>query len=119
MQKLLVDFHPSHNEIKYILNSTLSSDQQKTSQRKSLADENDTLKRKMQKELEQKRKEYLLEAENVVRIREEAFNQELLKLQTELDHQKRIQVYSIIVHLHFTWKGISFQKCNFGKNRSV
>ena len=46
----------------------------------------------MQKELEQKRKEYLLEAENVVRIREEAFNQELLKLQTELDHQKRIQV---------------------------
>ena len=95
MQKLLVDFHPSHNEIKYILNSTLStlsSDQQKTSQRKSLADENDTLKRKMQKELEQKRKEYLLEAENVVRIREEAFNQELLKLQTELDHQKRIQV---------------------------
>ena len=92
MQKLLVDFHPSHNEIKYILNSTLSSDQQKTSQRKSLSDENDTLKRKMQKELEQKRKEYLLEAENVVRIREEAFNQELLKLQTELDHQKRIQV---------------------------
>ena len=46
----------------------------------------------MQKELEQKRKEYLLEAENVVRIREEAFNQELLKLQTELEHQKRIQV---------------------------
>ena len=50
----------------------------------------------MQKELEQKRKEYLLEAENVVRIREEAFNQELLKLQTELDHQKRIQVCTLL-----------------------
>ena len=65
---------------------------QQNSPRKSLAEESYTLKRKMQKELEQKRKEYLLEAENVVRIREEAFNQELLKLQTELEHQKRIQV---------------------------
>ena len=54
-------------------------------------DNDDTLKRKMQRELEQKRKEYLLEAENVVRIREEAFNQELIKLQTELEHQKRLQ----------------------------
>ena len=34
----------------------------------------------------------ILEAENVVRIREEAFNQELIKLQTELENQKRLQV---------------------------
>ena len=47
--------------------------------------------KKMQKEYEQKRKELLLEAENVVRMREEAYNQELMKLQTELEKQKRIQ----------------------------
>ena len=45
----------------------------------------------MQKEFEQKRKELLLEAENVVRMREEAYNQELLKLQTELEKHRRIQ----------------------------
>merc|ERR1719350_1109421 len=77
-------------EIKGRKADLLNSNQQK-SQRKSLAEENDNMKRKMQNELEQKRKEYLLEAENVVRIREEAFNQELLKLQTELEHQKRLQ----------------------------
>ena len=32
-----------------------------------------------------------LEAENVVRMREEAYNQELLKLQTELDKHRRMQ----------------------------
>ena len=45
----------------------------------------------MQKEFEQKRKELLLEAENVVRMREEAYNQELLKLQTELEKHRRLQ----------------------------
>ena len=45
----------------------------------------------MQKEFEQKRKELLLEAENVVRMREEAYNQELLKLQTELEKHRRMQ----------------------------
>ena len=45
----------------------------------------------MQKEFEQKRKELLLEAENVVRMREEAYNQELLKLQTELERHRRMQ----------------------------
>ena len=54
-----------------------------------LADE-DHIKR-LQKEFEQKRKELLLEAENVVRMREEAYNQELLKLQTELEKHRRLQ----------------------------
>lgn len=49
----------------------------------------------MQKEFEQKRKELLLEAENVVRVREEAYNQELLKVQTELEKLKRIQKESV------------------------
>ena len=44
----------------------------------------------MQKEFELKRKELLLQAENVVRMREEAYNQELFRLQTELEKQKRI-----------------------------
>lgn len=51
--------------------------------------------KKMQKEFEQKRKELLLEAENVVRMREEAYNQELLKLQTELEKHKRMQRNSL------------------------
>ena len=45
----------------------------------------------MQKEFELKRKELLLQAENVVRMREEAYNQELFRLQTELEKQKRMQ----------------------------
>ena len=51
--------------------------------------------KRMQKEFEQKRKELLLEAENVVRMREEAYNQELLKLQTELEKQRRLQKETI------------------------
>ena len=45
----------------------------------------------MQKEFELKRKELLLQAENVVRMREEAYNQELFRLQTELEKQKRMR----------------------------
>ena len=47
--------------------------------------------KRMQKEFELKRKELLLQAENVVRIREEAYNQELFRLQTELEKQKRMR----------------------------
>ena len=47
--------------------------------------------KRMQKEFELKRKELLLQAENVVRMREEAYNQELFRLQTELEKQKRMQ----------------------------
>jgi hypothetical protein len=47
--------------------------------------------KRMQREFEVKRRELLLEAENVVRMREEAFNQQLIKLQTELEKQKRLQ----------------------------
>ena len=47
--------------------------------------------KRMQKEFELKRKELLLQAENVVRMREEAYNQELFRLQTELEKQKRMR----------------------------
>merc|ERR1712062_360324 len=47
--------------------------------------------KRMQKEFELKRKELLLQAENVVRMREEAYNQELFRLQTELEKQKTMQ----------------------------
>ena len=56
--------------------------------------------KKMQKEFEQKRKELLLEAENVVRMREEAYNQELLKLQTELEKHRRLQKEAIDAERH-------------------
>merc|ERR1712062_176722 len=47
--------------------------------------------KRMQKEFELKRKELLLQAENVVRMREEAYNQGLFRLQTELEKQKRMR----------------------------
>ena len=56
--------------------------------KKSSGVDEEQLKR-MQKEFELKRKELLLQAENVVRMREEAYNQELFRLQTELEKQKR------------------------------
>ena len=46
---------------------------------------------RLEKEYNRKRKELLLEAENAVRVREEAFNEELIRLNQELEHHKQIQ----------------------------
>ncbi len=56
--------------------------------------EEDHIKR-LEREFDKKKQELLLEAENVVRMREEAFNQELIKLQTELEKQKLLQQESL------------------------
>ena len=61
-----------------------------SSRKKSSGVDEEQLKR-MQKDFELKRKELLLQAENVVRMREEAYNQELFRLQTELEKQKRMR----------------------------
>ncbi len=49
----------------------------------------------MEREFDKKKQELMLEAENVVRMRDEAYSQELLKLQTELEKQKRLQAESL------------------------
>ena len=46
---------------------------------------------RLEKEYNRKRKELLLEAENAVRVREEAFNQELIRLNQELERHKKLQ----------------------------
>ena len=46
---------------------------------------------RLEKEYDRKRKELLLEAENAVRVREEAFNQELIRLNQELERHKKLQ----------------------------
>ena len=71
-----------------------SDEEDRISRNKRNMSDEEHIKR-MQKEFEQKRKELLLEAENVVRMREEAYNQELLKLQTELEKHRRVQKEAI------------------------
>ena len=46
---------------------------------------------RLEKEYDRKRKQLLLEAENAVRVREEAFNQELVRLNQELERHKKMQ----------------------------
>ena len=46
---------------------------------------------RLEKEYDRKRKQLLLEAENAVRVREEAFNQELVRLNQELEKHKKMQ----------------------------
>ena len=54
-------------------------------------DERNKYVERLEKEYNKKRKELLLEAENAVRVREEAFNQELVRLNQELERHKQIQ----------------------------
>ena len=54
-------------------------------------DERNKYVERLEKEYNKKRKELLLEAENAVRVREEAFNQELVRLNQELEKHKQIQ----------------------------
>ena len=53
--------------------------------------ERDKYIERLEKEYNKKRKELLLEAENAVRVREEAFNQELIRLNQELERHKQMQ----------------------------
>ena len=82
VQKPEQDPHKAHSH---------SKDRKKSSS----ASENEDHIKRMQKEFELKRKELLLQAENVVRMREEAYNQELFRLQTELEKQKRMREESV------------------------
>ena len=53
--------------------------------------EKDKYIERLEKDYNRKRKELLLEAENAVRVREEAFNEELIRLNQELERHKQIQ----------------------------
>jgi hypothetical protein len=53
--------------------------------------EKDKYIERLEKDYNRKRKDLLLEAENAVRVREEAFNEELIRLNQELDRHKQIQ----------------------------
>ena len=55
------------------------------------ATDRDKYVERLEKEYNRKRKELLLEAENAVRVREEAFNQELIRLNQELERHKKMQ----------------------------
>ena len=62
-----------------------------TTQEGITAVDRDKYVERLEKEYNRKRKELLLEAENAVRVREEAFNQELIRLNQELERHKKIQ----------------------------
>ena len=61
------------------------------SQEAMTATDRDKYVERLEKEYNRKRKELLLEAENAVRVREEAFNQELIRLNQELERHKKMQ----------------------------
>ena len=88
--------HPSskeperkRSERKHEIRGDLS--QENSSNRPITSDERDQYIERLEKEYNKKRKELLLEAENAVRVREEAFNQELIRVNQELDRHKQMQ----------------------------
>ena len=65
--------------------------EERNAQESMTAVDRDKYVERLEKEYNRKRKELLLEAENAVRVREEAFNQELIRLNQELERHKKLQ----------------------------